>query len=113
MASAVCRDGYGCMTLYIATLRAAMSDRASSTRRRTLKTVGLRVALRNAQAEACDIALRGAGRLVERLHSTPRMRSTSEICAGVLLVMRASDLVTKRGVSAAIAARRPIRSVPD
>ena len=36
-----------------------------------------------------------------------------EICAGVLHVMRASDLVTKRGVSAAIAARHPIRSLPD
>jgi transposase-like protein len=45
--------------------------------------------------------------------STRRMRSTSGICAGVLHAMRASDLVTKRGVSAAIAARRPIRSLPD
>ena len=35
------------------------------------------------------------------------------ICTGVLFMMRASDLVTKRGVSAASAARRPIRSLPD
>ena len=39
--------------------------------------------------------------------STPRMRSTSGFCADVLFIARASDLVAKRGASAAIAARRP------
>ena len=37
----------------------------------------------------------------------------SDFCAGVLFWSRASDLVAKRGVSAASAARRLIRSLPD
>jgi hypothetical protein len=45
--------------------------------------------------------------------STPRMRSTSSFCARVLFMGSASDLAAKRGVSAASAARRPIRSLPD
>ena len=45
--------------------------------------------------------------------STPRMRSTSDFCGGLLFSGRASDLVTKRGVSAASAARRPTRSLPE
>ncbi len=45
--------------------------------------------------------------------STPRMRSTSDFCAGVLFWGCASDLAVKRGASAASAARQPIRSLPD
>ena len=44
--------------------------------------------------------------------SEPRMRSTSSFCASVLFMGSASDLGAKRGVSAASAARRPIRSLP-
>ena len=43
----------------------------------------------------------------------PRDEIDKQICTGVLFMMRASDLVTKRGVSAASAAGRPIRSLPD
>jgi hypothetical protein len=35
------------------------------------------------------------------------------VCAGVLFLGCASDLVAKRGASAASAAGRPIRSLPD
>ena len=45
--------------------------------------------------------------------SRARMRWTSGFCAGVLFLGRASDLMAKRGVSAASAARRPTRSLPD
>ena len=45
--------------------------------------------------------------------STPRMRSTSGICAGVLHAMRAGDLVAKRGASAASVTGPPICVLPD